>query len=65
MSIPLLFAFLAGCDPLSSDQDLISHLSRMRPELERIRQMIEEDNLNGRIHADYADPRLPPARLEQ
>jgi hypothetical protein len=65
MSILLLVAFLAGCDSLSSDQDLIGRFSQIRPELERIRQMIGEDNLDGRIHADYADPKLSPARLEQ
>jgi hypothetical protein len=27
--------------------------------------MIDVDNLDGRIHADYADPKLPAARLEE
>src|SRR5437588_905047 len=39
--------------------------SKTRPELERIRQMIDEDNLEGRIHADCDDPKLAPARLDQ
>jgi hypothetical protein len=64
-SILLLFAFLCGCNSLPSDQDLIGRFRQVRPELERIRQMIDEDNLDGRIHADYADPKLTPARLDQ
>ena len=27
--------------------------------------MIDEDNLDGRIHADYADKKLSPSRLEE
>lgn len=27
--------------------------------------MIDEDNLEGRIHADYADPKVSPSRLEE
>ncbi|PYX94311.1 MAG: hypothetical protein DMG71_12930 [Acidobacteria bacterium] len=27
--------------------------------------MIDEDNLEGRIHADCDDPKLAPARLDQ
>jgi len=27
--------------------------------------MADEDNLDGRIHADYADPHLPNARLAE
>jgi hypothetical protein len=27
--------------------------------------MIDEDNLEGRIHADYADPHLSDARLKE
>jgi hypothetical protein len=27
--------------------------------------MAEEDDIRGRIHADYADPKLPVARLQE
>jgi hypothetical protein len=27
--------------------------------------MADEDNIDGRIHADYADPHLPVARLTE
>lgn len=37
---------------------MIIRFGQKRPELDRIRQMIDEDNLEGRIHADYADLQL-------
>jgi hypothetical protein len=65
VSVLLLFAFLCACDSLPSDQALITRFNQKRPELERIRQMVAEDNLEGRIHADYADPKLSSSRLEE
>jgi hypothetical protein len=64
--ILLFLAFLCGaCDSLPSDQALIARFGQKRPELERLRRMIDEDNLEGRIHADYADPKLSSSRLEE
>jgi len=65
ISILLFLAFLCACDSLPSDQALITRFSQKRPELERLRQMINEDNLEGRIHADYADPKLSASRLKE
>jgi len=62
--ILLLLACLSACD-LPSDYALITRFSEKRGELERIRQMIDEDNLEGRIHAGYADPKVSPSRLEE
>jgi hypothetical protein len=56
-------ALLCACD-LPNDQKLITRFSQKRPGLERIRLMIDEDNLEGRIHEDYADPQLPSSRLD-
>jgi hypothetical protein len=63
LSILLFLAFQCACDSLPSDQVLITRFSQKRPEFERLRQMVGEDNLEGRIHADYADPKLPSSRL--
>jgi hypothetical protein len=63
-SILFLLTFLCACD-LPSDHTLITRFKQKRPDLERIRQMIDEDNLDGRIHADYADPKLSSSRLEE
>jgi hypothetical protein len=65
--IILLFlaAFLCACDSLPSDQALIARFGQKRPELERLRRMIDEDDLKGRIHAHYADPKLSSSRLEK
>ena len=63
IGIFLLMASLCACG-LPSDHARITRFSERRAELERIRQMIDEDNLEGRIHADYADPKLSPSRLE-
>jgi hypothetical protein len=59
-----LLLFLIGCG-LPTDATLIAQFHRSRVDLERLRQMAEEDNPQGRIHADYADPKLPPARLQE
>lgn len=64
VSILLLLSLLCGCD-LPSDHALITRFNQKRSELERIRQMIDEDNLEGRVHADYADPKLSSSRLEE
>lgn len=56
--------YFCACD-LPSDHELTVRFSQRRSEFEHIRQMIEEDNLEGRIHANYADPKLTPERLEQ
>ena len=62
--ILLLLTLLCACD-LRSDHALISQFSQKRAQFDRIRQMIDEDNLDGRIHADYADPKLPATRLKE
>jgi hypothetical protein len=64
--ILLFLAFLCGaCNSLPSDQALIARFGQKRPELESLRRMIDEDNLEGRIHADYAGPKLSSSRLEE
>lgn len=55
---------LSGCD-LPNDDALIQRFRSSHKELERLRQMADEDNIEGRIHADYADAHLPPARLAE
>ena len=65
ISILLFVTCLCACNSLPSDHALISRFSQKRAELERIRQMIDEDNLEGRIHSDYSDPKLSTSRLEQ
>ena len=55
---------LSGCD-LPTDYSLIQRFRSSRNELERLRQMTDEDNIQGRIHADYADPHLEAARLAE
>jgi hypothetical protein len=62
--ILLLLTLLCACD-LPSDHALITRFSQKHSELERIRQMIDDDNLEGRVHADYADPKLSSSRLEE
>lgn len=64
ISILLLLTLLCACD-LPSDHALITQFSQKRAQFDRIRQMIDEDNLDGRVHADYADPKLAAARLEE
>jgi hypothetical protein len=64
ISILLLLALLCACD-LASDHALITQFGQKRAQFARIRQMIDEDNLDGRIHAKYADPKLSAARLEE
>jgi hypothetical protein len=55
---------MVACD-LPSDTSLITQFQRSHEDIERLRQMAEEDNLQGRIHADYADPKLPEIRLNE
>lgn len=57
-------ALLCACSSMPRDSALTKMFSQSI-EFERLRQMIDEDNLDGRIAADYADPRLPPMRLEK
>lgn len=64
ISILLLLALLCACD-LPSDHALATQFSQKKAQFDRIRLMIDEDNLDGRIHADYADPKLSAARLEE
>ena len=64
ISILFFLACLSACD-LQSDHALITRFAEKREELERLHQMIDEDNLEGRIHAGYADPKLSPSRLEE
>lgn len=59
-----LLLFLFGCS-LPSDNALIQRFQGSHNDLERLRQMVDEDNLDGRIHADYADPHLPDVRLAE
>jgi hypothetical protein len=61
------FAFLGSfcaCD-LPTDHELTVRFNQRRSEFEEIKQMIQDDDLEGRVHADYADPKLTPVRLEQ
>ena len=60
----LLLLFLCACD-LPSDHGLITQFRQKRAQFDRLRQMIDVDNLDGRIHADYADPKLPATRLQE
>jgi hypothetical protein len=55
---------MAACD-LPSDANLTTQFQRSRQDIERLRQMANEDNIHGRIHADYADPNLSEARLSE
>ena len=55
---------LCHCD-LPADRELTDRFAQKQPEFDSLRKMIEEDNLDGRIHMDYADPKLHPERLEQ
>lgn len=64
IGVLLFLSFLCACD-LPSDHELINGFDQKRAEFERIHQMIDEDNLEGRIHADYADPKLSSSRLEE
>lgn len=59
--LPLL---LCGCD-LPSDGALIHRFQTFHADFERRRQMVDEDNIDGRIHKDYADPHLVDARLAE
>jgi hypothetical protein len=60
------FALLiSGCNREPSDRLLVSDFHRHYPELEELRKMIDEDDLNGRIHADYSDRQLPLPRLDR
>jgi hypothetical protein len=67
--IPLivLAAFIVPlcCCDLPSDRELTDSFVQKRTEFENLRKMVEEDDLEGRIHAQYADPKLSPERLEQ
>jgi hypothetical protein len=55
----------SGCGGLSSDAKLIGSFHNHRGRLEQLRMMVAEDDLQGRIHATYADPKLPAERLSQ
>jgi len=55
---------LVGCD-LPADATLIAQFKRSHNDIEHLRQMAEEDDIHGRIHAGYADPKLPQARLDE
>jgi hypothetical protein len=59
-----LLLFVSGCS-LPSDSSLIQQFQGSQAELEQLRRMVDQDNLDGRIHADYADPHLPEARLAE
>src|SRR5690242_7441890 len=53
-------------DTLASDAQLIKRFQSSRGDLERLRQMVVEDNLQGRIHAQYVDDKsLPTRRIEE
>jgi len=64
ISVLFLITLLCACD-LRSDHALIGQFNRKKEEFDRIRRMIDQDNLDGRIHAGYADPKLSAARLEE
>ena len=60
----LLSVILCGCS-LAKDDALIQQFHHSRGDFERLRHMVDEDDLDGRIHADYADPQLPAARIAE
>ena len=64
----VLFALLGilaiGCS-LPSDESLIRRFQVSHADFQQLQRMVDEDNLDGRIHADYADPHLPDARLAE
>jgi len=64
ISILLFLTLLCACD-LPSDHALVTQFSQKKEQFNRIRQMVDEDNLDGRIHAAYADPKLSATRLEE
>jgi hypothetical protein len=66
-AVCLLAAFLSACSipTIPAYVALDSQFRRSRADFEKLRQMIDEDNLVGRVHAEYADPRLPEARLAE
>ena len=55
---------LAGCD-LPRDAVLTEKFKQSRNDIEHLRRMAEEDDVRGRIHTNYADPKLPEARLAE
>jgi hypothetical protein len=64
LGILLSLLSLVGCD-LPADEVLIAQFKRSRNDIEHLRQMAEDDDIHGRIHASYADPKLPDARLNE
>jgi len=61
----LLGILLIGCSLLPSDRSLIRRFHASHADLEQLQRMVDEDNLVGRIHANYADPHLSDARLAE
>jgi hypothetical protein len=62
----LLSVILCGCgSSLINDDALIQQFHHSRGDFERLRHMADEDNLDGRIHADYADPQLSGPRIAE
>ena len=50
--------------PLASDEQIKAIFFQNRSEFEKIRSMIDEDNLVGRLYTDYVDSKtLSPSRL--
>ena len=60
----LLGILVIGCS-LPSDESLIRRFQVSHADFQQLQRMVDEDNLDGRIHADYADPHLPDARLAE
>ena len=60
----LLLSLLCACD-LPSDHSLITQFTQKRAQFDLIRQMIDEDNLEGDIRAGRADPKMTAARLQE
>jgi len=54
---------ISGCGRLSSDAKLISNFHNHQGTFDQLQRMVNEDDLQGRIHASYADPKLPEDRL--
>jgi hypothetical protein len=58
-----LTLLISACGRLGSDAELISNFHNHEGAFDQLQRMVNEDDLQGRIHASYADPKLPKDRL--
>jgi hypothetical protein len=64
-TVAVLLIFLSGCSAIPTDADLELRFRQSHADFEKLREMIDEDNLVGRVHAEYADPHISAARLAE